>query len=68
MQANIRNQAMNLNGFLILLIPLMGLIVIFRGGRFQWRVVPSSQLFSFICWFGWVSALVVGLLVLLGYF
>jgi len=72
MRANLNNvgrhYAMNFKALWILFIPLLGLFTIFRGGHFQWKVAPSSQLFSFIFWFGWVSALIVGLLVFLGYF
>jgi hypothetical protein len=33
---------MNNEGWLILLIPLLGLVPIVRGGRFRWKVVPFS--------------------------
>jgi hypothetical protein len=55
---------MNSQGFVILFIPLLGLVPICRGGRFHWRVL-SSTLLNGVFWFGWITSLVVGLLVLL---
>jgi hypothetical protein len=55
---------MNTQGFVILLIPLFGLIAIFRGGRFQKRVISSSALLSGVFWFGWISSLAFGLWIL----
>jgi hypothetical protein len=42
------HHTMNTQGFVILLIPLLGLIAIFRGGRFHKRVVSSSAFLSVV--------------------
>ena len=55
---------MNTHAFAILIVPLMGLVPIFRGGHFHTRVVPSSALLSGVFWFGWISSLILGLWVL----
>jgi hypothetical protein len=54
------------NAFFILFIVLMGFFPIFRGGKWNWKVVRRSNVLSAVFWFGWFSALVVGLLVLFG--
>jgi len=47
-----------------LIIPLLGLVPIFRGGHFHKRVV-SSRLLNGVFWFGWISSLAFGLWTLL---
>lgn len=53
---------MNPQAGLILLIPTLGLVSICRGGKWDWRVVPSSELINGLFWFGWTSTLVAGVL------
>ena len=52
---------MHYDGFLILLVPLMGLNAICRNGKWNWNVVASSKVLNGIVWLGWFSALLVGL-------
>jgi hypothetical protein len=47
---------MHSDGFGILLIPIMGLPAIFRGGKFHWRVT-SDTLLNGMFWFGWLITL-----------
>jgi len=56
---------MNTHAFAILLVPIMGLAAICRGGRFHKRVISSSALLNGVFWFGWTSTLVFGLWMLL---
>ena len=53
---------MNLDGLLILLIPAIGLFLIIQ--RRSWRVMPGL-VFNVMFWFGWISALIIGIIVLL---
>lgn len=55
---------MNMSGFVILLIPLLGLFPICRDGQWNWQVVKGSATLSLICWIGWFGALIVGTIVL----
>jgi len=57
---------MNVYGFLILWIPLMGLVPICREKRWNWRVAKSSNLLTVLFWIGWWSSLVVGVLTVIG--
>ncbi|MFC1805435.1 hypothetical protein ACFL09_00450 [Planctomycetota bacterium] len=57
---------MDSRGWLILLIPAIGLLPILRDKRWNWRVVRSHKLLNALFWLGWAAALVVGLLVLFG--
>ncbi len=57
---------MHYDGFVILLIPVLGLIAICRNGKWNWNVVPSNKVLNGIFWFGWISALLVALLRLSG--
>jgi len=54
------------DGFIILLIVLMGLVPICRGGKWNWKVVQRGKALSAVFWFGWFSALLVSLLRLCG--
>lgn len=53
---------MHYDSLIILFIALMGLVPICRGGKWNWQVVQRSKALSAVFWFGWFSALVVGLL------
>lgn len=48
--------------FLSMLIPLLGLFAICRGGRWKWKVVESNEVANGIFWIDWVASLVVGLM------
>jgi hypothetical protein len=50
------------DGFMILMIPFFGLFAICRDGRWRWKVVEVSSAWNAIFWFGWLTALLVGLL------
>jgi hypothetical protein len=52
----------------ILFIVLIGLVPICRGGEWHWTVVPQNAALNAAFWVGWLSALVVGLLSLVGLF
>lgn len=52
----------NHDGFVILLIVILGLVPICRGGKWNWEVVQGSEALSTMFWFGWFSALLVSLL------
>jgi hypothetical protein len=53
---------MHYDGFTILMIPLFGLFAISRGGKWHWKVVEGGKGLSAFFWFGWFTALIVGLL------
>jgi hypothetical protein len=68
---------MNTQGFLILLIPILGLCAICRGGRWHWDVISSDgmpvlrsnfirRLLLGMFWLGWSTSLIVGVLMLFG--
>ena len=68
---------MNAQGFLILLIPALGLISICRGGRWHWDPIGPGgaawlhtpfmhRLLVAMFWVGWSTGLVVGTLMLFG--
>jgi len=42
----------------VLVIPLLGLIAILRGGKWNWKVVDNSVL-NYCFWFGWFGTLVI---------
>jgi hypothetical protein len=54
------------DGFLFLFVPLMSLAAICRGGKWHWRVVEDSTALSAVCWFGWFTFLICGILKLCG--
>ena len=54
------------DGFIILLVVLVGLVPICRSGEWNWKVVEWNIALNTCFWFGWFSALVVGLLRLSG--
>ena len=57
---------MNMQGFLILLVPIIGLVPICREKRWNWKVSKSSSLLTVLFWFGWFTSLTVGILVVAG--
>ena len=57
---------MNMHGFAILCIPIIGLVSICRDRTWNWRVIRSSTLLNGLFWTGWVFSLTVGILVLAG--
>jgi hypothetical protein len=65
---------MHSDGFIILLIPLMSLSAILRGGRWHWDLVqqvagedvPWGKTWNVILWIGWFTGLIVGILRLCG--
>lgn len=58
---------LNNRGLYLLSIPLAGLFVIFRHGKWTgWKVVKSSTPCSLAFWCGWTIALIVAVLQLLG--
>ena len=56
---------MNYRGLIILLPAVIGLFAISRQGRLRWKV-SQSRIVSGVFWFGMITWLVVGLLVLFG--
>lgn len=70
--------AMNAQALWILLVPLLGLLAIFRDGKFHWDPFPPAaaarlrrlpliyRLLVGMFWLGWMTCLVVGILMLLG--
>jgi hypothetical protein len=58
------------DGFVILLVPLMVLPAILRGGKWHWNVVeqvagseiPWRKTWNVLVWFGWFTGLIVGIL------
>ena len=56
------------SGWIILFIPLVGLIPICKDGQWNWNVVSSSKLLSVVFWIGWFSALIVGSGTIIGLF
>jgi hypothetical protein len=65
-QALPRFAAPRYNGLLILLVPLMGLFAICRGGKWHWKVIEDSKALNAIVWIGWITGLVVGMLTICG--
>ena len=57
---------MHYDGLVILLVVFVGLVPICRGSKWNWKVVHRSKALSAVFWFGWFTAIVVGLLRLLG--
>jgi hypothetical protein len=68
---------MNTQAFFILVIPLLGLFAILRGGTWHWDPIgrggPASLQTPFLhalwvgaFWLGWSASLLVGLLMILG--
>jgi len=53
---------MNTQGFIILLIPMVALSTIIKGGKWNWQIIKNSKLLNCIFWFGWITALVVGII------
>ena len=57
---------MNFEAFLILNIPLVGLVAICKDGKWNWRVIESGKLLNAIFWIGWFGGLFYGTLRLFG--
>jgi len=68
---------MNTEGFLVLLMPVIGLYAICRGGRWHWDPISSNgvawiqsrfvhRLLLGMFWVGWTTGLVIGVLMLFG--
>ena len=57
---------MHYDGLIILSIPLLALVPIFRGGKWNWKVIGWSKALNAFFWFGWFFALLVGLVRLSG--
>ena len=68
---------MNTQGFLMLLIPILGLFAICRSGRWRWDVMSFygtpfmgsyfiHRLVLVMFWLGWSTGLIAGVLMLFG--
>jgi len=69
---------MKTQAFLILLIPLLGLTAILRGGKWHWDPMRAGgpawiqtpflhRLIVAMFWLGWSTGLILGLLMLFGW-
>jgi hypothetical protein len=54
---------MDYRAFLVLLVAAIGLPAIVRDGQWKWRVVTNPVL-NLIFWAGWLTSLVVGIILL----
>ena len=65
---------MHPDGFVILLIPLVTLSAICRGGKWHWNVIeqmtgqvsPWTRAVNALFWFGWFTGLIFGTLRICG--
>jgi hypothetical protein len=55
------------DGFMMLVVPIMGLFAICRGGKWHWKVIEGSKALNAFLWFGWLTGLVVGILTICGF-
>ena len=56
---------MNSQGFIILFIPLIGLVTICKNKKWNWNVIKDSRLLTSIFWLGWFSSLIVGIITII---
>ncbi len=56
---------MNMQGFIILITPIVGLIPICKDRSWNWRVTNSGPL-TILFWIGWFTSIVVGISVVIG--
>jgi hypothetical protein len=57
---------MHYDGFAILLVVIIGLVPICRGGQWHWEVVGRNKALNALFWCGWFIGLLVGVLRLSG--
>lgn len=51
-------------GFIILIIPVVGLVPIYRTGKWKWKIV-ESVLFNALFWLGWFTSLIVAVIIII---
>ncbi len=47
------------NSYWVLMVTIAGLFAIFRDGKWNWNVIPSSKVVNAVFWIGWSSSIAV---------